>query len=153
MLYDKDMNKVVVVLLILVIFLGGWWLYRQPQVKDGFTEMKVGEVEVKVMIRDTMEGRSKGLSGYEKLEEDEGMLFVFPVLGKYGFWMKEMKFDLDVLWIKDDKVVGIIEGVKAPKEGESPVRFKPETMVNKVLEVNSGWAKKAKVKVGDSIKY
>ena len=70
------MNKVLVVLGILLF---GFYLFKQSQVKSGLTKIKVGDIEVKVMVRDTVEGRRQGLSGFNKLENDEGMLFVFPV--------------------------------------------------------------------------
>ena len=147
------MSKLVLIIIVLVLG-GGWWIVnRSKGLDNNWKRMEIGKAVVKVKVRDTMEGRNKGLSGVEKLEENEGMLFVFPVTVKYSFWMKEMKFDLDVLWIKDDKVVEITEGVKAPKNGESPVRFKSEVMVNKVLEVNSGFVKKNGIKAGDGVEY
>ena len=146
-----EMNKVIIFLLIMAVLLLGCHLYKQLQVKDGFTKIKVGNTAVKVMVRDTVEGRSQGLSGVEKLKEDEGRLFVFPVLSKYSFWMKGMKFDLDFVWIKDNKVVEITEGVKASREGEAVVRVQPEMGVNRVLEVNSGFVKENEIKVGDMI--
>ena len=145
------MNKIVIITLVLAVCLGGWWLYKNLQIKEGFMKMMVGKATVKVQVRDTMEGRRQGLSGFEKLEEDEGMLFVFPRSLRYGFWMKEMKFDLDFVFIKDDLVVEILEGVPAPKEGEQPIKIQPKQEVNKVLEVNSGWAKRQRVKVGDKV--
>ena len=140
-----------IVLLIVVIAVVGGYLYKQSQVKDGFVKMKVGESVVEVMIRDTMEGRRQGLSGFSKLESDEGMLFVFSVASKYSFWMKGMKFDLDFVWIKDNKIVEITEGVVAPKGDEKPVSVKPQISINKVLEVNKGWVRENKVKVGDKV--
>lgn len=129
----------------------GGYLYKQAQVKDGFTRIRVGEVEVEVIVRDTIEGRRQGLSGFSELENDEGMLFVFPVVSKYSFWMKGMKFDLDFIWIKDNRVVEITEGVEALEEGVVPVKVQPKVVVNKVLEVNSGWVKKNRVRVGDKV--
>ena len=143
------MNKITFSLLFGVIVLGSWWLYKQTRVRDGFVEVKVGEAKLHVIVRDTMEGRSKGLSGVEKLKSDEGMLFVFPVVAKYSFWMKEMKFDLDFIWIRNNKVVDITEGVKA--EGGETTMVKPKVPVNKVLEVNSCFVEKNVIKVGDRV--
>ncbi len=146
------MNRILIYLFIVItlVLLGGY-LYKQAQVKDGFTRIRVGEVEVEVIVRDTIEGRRQGLSGFSELENDEGMLFVFPVVSKYSFWMKGMKFDLDFIWIKDNRVVEITEGVEALEEGVVPVKVQPKVVVNKVLEVNSGWVKKNRVRVGDKV--
>lgn len=135
--------------LILATILFGFYLYKQTRVKSGWEQIRVGETMVKVMVRDTMEGRRQGLSGFEKLEDNEGMLFVFPLSAKHSFWMKEMKFNLDFVWIKDDKVVEITEGVLA--SGGKKTMVKPSVLVNKVLEVNSGFIKKNKIKVGDEV--
>jgi len=140
-------------LLILGVLVISWSGYQQIQVKNGFSKIRIGKATVQVIVRDTVEGRRQGLSGFDKLEENEGMLFVFPVASRYSFWMKGMKFDLDFVWIKDNKVVEITEGVKAPSEDEVPVKVQPEMGVNKVLEVNSGWAKKNKIKVGDEVSF
>jgi uncharacterized protein len=43
--------------------------------------------------------QSRGLSGREKMSENQGMLFVMQSPGRYGFWMKEMKFPLDIFWL------------------------------------------------------
>ncbi|MFH0943237.1 MAG: DUF192 domain-containing protein [Candidatus Beckwithbacteria bacterium] len=115
-------------------------------------ELTVGKVKLAVEVRDTEAERSQGLSGREKLGEDEGMLFVFESPGIHGFWMKEMKFDLDFVWILDDRVVEVTEKVAAPKAGEEPINIKPSQPVNKVLEVNSGFAARHKIMVGDEVK-
>jgi uncharacterized membrane protein (UPF0127 family) len=146
------MNKVVLIILIMVVLLSSWWFYKNLQIKEGWKKLTVGKTLVKIQVRDTVGGRSQGLSGVEKLEENEGMLFVFPKAYRYGFWMKEMKFDLDFVFIKDDRVVEIIEGVSAPKTGEQPVKIQPTQAVKKVLEVNSGWVKRNKIKVGDRVR-
>ena len=127
------------------------WVYLQIMIEDGFRKMKVGGAKVKVEVRDTMVGRAQGLSGRERLEKNEGMLFVFDNARKHEFWMKGMKFDLDFVWINSGKVVEIIEEVKAPGKSEVPERIKPKQKANMVLEVNSGWVERHKIKTGDVV--
>ena len=100
-----------------------------------------------VEVRDTEEGRDQGLSGRESLGEDEGMLFVFDQPGIYGFWMKEMKFPLDFIWIRDNVVMEVME-----KVGIEKMDIRPKEAVDKVLEVNSGWVERQGVKIGDAVK-
>lgn len=109
--------------------------------------LQIGNAQVAVEVRDTEAGRSQGLSGREKLAEDEGMLFVFDQPGIYGFWMKEMKFPLDFIWIKDNLVMEVTENV-----GVDRTDIRPKEAVDKVLEVNSGWAGKQGIKIGDAVK-
>lgn len=56
-----------------------------------------------VSVADTPSERSLGLSGKSALENDEGMLFVFRENGRYGFWMKDMKFSIDIVWIDENR--------------------------------------------------
>lgn len=115
-------------------------------------EVKVGEAIFKVEIADTPELRSKGLSGRGYLKPDEGMLFIFPFPGNYGFWMKNMKFPLDIIWIKDNKIVGMIIG--AEPEMEEPLTvYNPPEPIDKVLEINAGLTQKLGIKIGDNVVF
>lgn len=106
---------------------------------------------IQVEIADTDRLRTQGLSGRESMSEDRGMLFTFPNPGTYGFWMKDMKFPLDFLWIMDNKIVQINENIPPPKEGERPQTVVPESPIDKVLEVNAGFAGRHYIKVGDIV--
>lgn len=109
----------------------------------------------KVEIADTQSKRSKGLSGRSSLPEDQGMLFVFDRADKYPFWMKELKFPLDFIWIKEDSVVDILPNVPPPAEGqtdESLPIYQPRVEIDKVLEINGGVAEKLGLKLGDTVK-
>lgn len=74
----------------------------------------VGGKTVMVEIARTLQEREKGLSERKNLCVDCGMPFVFDQLGIYTFWMGRMYFDVDVLWIADDRIVDITLGVKKP---------------------------------------
>ena len=53
----------------------------------------------------TNEQRTKGLSEKDDLAENEAMLFVFGNEAKHTFWMKDMKFPIDIIWIDSDKTI------------------------------------------------
>jgi len=81
----------------------------------------------------------EGLMGREKLNSDQGMLFIFPRAAKYSFWMKNVTFPLDIVWISEDKkVVDWVLGAKPCLENFCP-SFKPRFRVRYVLEVPSGY--------------
>lgn len=117
---------------------------------------KVFEVE----IADTALKKIKGLSGrkclknYEDVcpESAEGMLFIFSNPSKRSFWMKDMKFGLDIVWINGDKIIDILKNVPPPKNGESPAVVSPSAAADKVLELPAGSAEKFNIKVGDGLK-
>ncbi|MCX8009506.1 MAG: DUF192 domain-containing protein, partial [Patescibacteria group bacterium] len=82
---------------------------------------------------DTQEKRTRGLSGRDFLPENKGMLFIFEKPDYYTFWMKEMKFPLDFIWIRGDEIVEITENVK-PEDYQPPKFFTSKEKVDKVLE-------------------
>lgn len=80
-----------------------------------------------------------GLSYQRAIDADEGMLFIFEKPGRYGFWMKDMNFPIDILWISEEgRVVHIEENVTT---STFPEVFTNEPQAKYVLEVNSGGAK------------
>lgn len=114
----------------------------------------INGARIKVEIADTQEKRSKGLGGRESLAPDEGMLFLFEGEDKYPFWMKGVKFPLDFVWIKEDKVSDIIQNAQIPQPNtadESLPIYLPREPIDKMLEVNAGTVERLKIKVGDTI--
>jgi hypothetical protein len=78
---------------------------------NGYRQVSVS-VNGLVLIADiaaTDEQRTKGLSVKDSLAENEAMLFVFNNEGEHTFWMKNMKFPIDIIWIDADKTVVHIE--------------------------------------------
>jgi uncharacterized membrane protein (UPF0127 family) len=101
-------------------------------------------------VVNTKSSRMLGLSGRSKMLDSEGMLFVFDEPGKYGFWMKDMTFALDIIWINKNGVVVAIE------RGLTPETY-PKTYINGadanyVLEVNAGLSEKFGLYLGSKVK-
>jgi uncharacterized membrane protein (UPF0127 family) len=97
--------------------------------------------------------RARGLSGRESLGENQGMLFIFDSPGNHGFWMKDMKFAIDIIWIKNNKIIGFEENVGpqiGAKEWELKIYYPPEP-VDKVLEIPAGGVQKYGFKIGHEI--
>ncbi|MBI4157467.1 DUF192 domain-containing protein [Candidatus Woesebacteria bacterium] len=117
-------------------------------------EVTIGTTKVSVEIADDETERKKGLGGRESIGQNEGMLFVFPQkTSSLVFWMKEMGFPIDIIWIDENKIVKIDKNVQ-PEPGVSDnnlKRYYPETPVNFVLEVNGGFADKNKINLGDTV--
>ena len=107
-----------------------------------------------VTVAKTASEKSKGLSGREDLAENHGMIFIFTPKTYPAFWMKDMNFALDIIWISDDTIVHIDENVPPPgkdqKDNELPL-YRPPEAVNYVLEVNAGFSQNNGIKVGDKI--
>jgi len=121
---------------------------KQESVKAA--QVKIGEAVFRVEIAGNFASRAQGLSGRPSLEGDEGMLFIFPAPGTYGFWMQGMRFPLDIIWIRGDRVVGFAENAPVPT-GADPPTFLPPEPVDRVLEINAGLVAARGIKIGDKI--
>lgn len=105
---------------------------------------------VKAEVANTIPKRIEGLMSKKSLPSNQGMLFIFDGENYHGIWMMNMSFPIDILWInKDLKIIDVAESVP-PCKFNCPVYF-PNEKALYVLEVNSGFFKKNKLQVGDTI--
>ncbi len=104
-----------------------------------------------VDIVDTGALRQRGLMFREGLAPMTGMFFVFEQEDIYPFWMKNMKFPIDIIWINADKrVVYIVNKAPACVAGSCPI-YTPSAKAKHVLEVPAGDAIKYGITVGDRL--
>ncbi|MEN8253284.1 MAG: DUF192 domain-containing protein [Patescibacteria group bacterium] len=112
------------------------------------------EIELEVEVVNTPESITQGLSGREGIDihstgstkggqagQIDGMLFIFPQRHIPKFWMKDMKFDLDFVWIDNGLVVDLTESVSMPEPGmklQDLPTYSPKSQVNMVLELPGG---------------
>lgn len=115
-------------------------------------EVTINQIRIWVEVADSEEKRNLGLAYRSSLGEDQGMLFLMRETSKHGFWMNEMKIPLDVIWVKSGKIVDITENVLPPTQTNGEiVRMNPNAAYDQVIEVNSGFVQKWKVKLGDEV--
>ena len=102
----------------------------------------INNAVVSIEIADKPTKRTQGLSGRQSLPTNNGMLFVFDQPHTPSFWMYDMNFALDFVWIRDNAVVDITENVPPPTNttpsNELPT-YSPAVPADTVLEVNAGW--------------
>lgn len=105
-----------------------------------------------VELADTMEKQTTGLSGRDSLTPMTGLYFTFSQAEERTFWMKNMKFPIDIIWIKGDEIVRV--DYDALPEGNDPQNFyMSKEAVDRVLEINNGEAMKYNIKAGDKVKF
>lgn len=97
----------------------------------------------------TDETRQKGLSGKLTMPEDEGMIFEFENKGIYSFWMKDMYFPIDIIFVNDETVTDVHKSVE-PKN--FPETYSNTVPGNFVIELASGETEKTKIQIGEKIK-
>ena len=110
---------------------------------------------VAVEIADTFKQRSKGLSGRDNLNADSAMLFVFNEESYYSFWMPDMNFPIDIVWLDSEyRVVDVAKNIKPMPE---LARNDLPTYINKepamyVIEFNAGFFDLNNLALGQKIK-
>jgi hypothetical protein len=118
------------------------------------SEVRVGNATFAVEMATTTVEKTRGLSFRANLAQGSGMLFTFNP-GVQNFWMKDMNFPIDIIWIADGKVAGFAENAE-PQPGTPLWKLTIYTSpdgVDKVLEVNAGTVAKDGIKIGDMVKF
>lgn len=142
------MKNVFFLVLGLTIIFGSIFLFlNQPVNRSaGTKDLRINDVLFKVEIADTPEKREQGLSGKTSLLEGSGMLFIFETADMYGFWMKDMNFPIDILWI--DENLNVVDITRDLKPETYPEVFYPNKPVKYVLELPSGAVEKYRIEIG-----
>jgi len=98
-----------------------------------------------VSVANTEQQKEIGLSDINSLPQDEGMIFPFGRADYYGFWMRNMKFSLDIIYIANKKIVSIAANVSNPNSPSVPLP------ADTVLEINGGLSKMYHFSLGDLV--
>lgn len=98
-------------------------------------------------VADSEEDRQLGLMFRESLADNQGMLFIFNDEARHAFWMKNMRFPLDIIWISGDKQIVDIK-TNVPPCDESCVGLEPRVPARYVLETPAGFIERNRVKIG-----
>lgn len=121
------------------------------QEKTPSSFLSIDKKIIYIEIADTVEEQGQGLSGRDPLPKDRALLFIFEKSDKWGFWMKDMKFPIDMIWLdKNFNVVFI-------KKNADPKMY-PEVYINQtpalyVLEIYSGFVADHSINIGDHLDF
>ncbi|MDE1860403.1 MAG: DUF192 domain-containing protein [Candidatus Micrarchaeota archaeon] len=125
----------------------GWGNYGKAKVsyRDNTFTAYVADSRGKVM---------KGLMGREALGKDEAMLFIFEREGRQGFWMLNMKFSIDIVWLdKSKRITYIAENAKPCGSIFNCPVYRPKESSLYVLELKAGIAHELGMKTGDALRW
>ncbi|MBI4359799.1 MAG: DUF192 domain-containing protein [Candidatus Jacksonbacteria bacterium] len=132
-----------------------WLAKTENSVSQGrsYTTIALSGATLSVEIADTPSLRREGLSNRQQLKNDEGILFIFDKPDYHGFWMKNMRFPIDIIWFADNKrSVDMI--ISAPPEGDRPKKiYTPREKALYALEVNAGFIKDKGIIKGDAFSF
>lgn len=129
--------------------------YRHAMSNHKQTIIKLSNHQLRVEIVSTPESIAQGLSNRSEIGSD-GMLFMMPTVAQHRFWMKDMDMDLDIIWLRDNVIVGITPQVPRPKGDTALVDlpiYTPNVPADMVLEVKSGRAQFWNLSTGDQLEF
>ena len=153
MKFKKYGSFVVVILFlgVIVFFLTNQNIFLQKTTGNDIKFVQIAGQIIKVDLALTPLEQERGLSGRESLKNDEGMLFIFPKPSINYFWMKDMNFPIDIIWIDFNFRVIYIQKDALPSS--YPNSFGPGVDNSYVLEVSDGFSEKNNLKIGDSVEF
>lgn len=141
------MKKLIILLIIAGIGYGGYTYYKN---REGLTLITIGNKSYDVEVVSTPEAREQGLMNRDTIGVADGMLFVFPKSDIYPFWMKEVRFPLDIIWINGKTVVYVVES--AEPSSEPPYNtYTPTETANLVLELPRSTVLRDSIQVGSEV--
>lgn len=144
------MKKIILLSLIMCVVLnssGSWGYAHMSHVGGVYFD---NGVYVDVEVVNTREDLAKGLMFRESLEENMGMLFIFDSEDYHPFWMKNMNFPIDIIWLSSDfKVVHIEQNVQ-PCKTDCQV-YTPAKPARYVLEINTGFTERNGISIENKI--
>ena len=104
-----------------------------------------------IELATTISSQDIGLSSRSCFPLNGALIFLFPVDDKFGIWMKNMNFPIDVVWLdKDKKVVTILKDMQP---SSYPKSYYPSSDARFVIELNSGQVDKAKIQEGQTLNW
>ncbi len=125
----------------------------------------IADMVIPVEIVSKAEDIARGLGKRKSLEASSGMLFLFDHSAVFKFWMKGMRFAIDIIWIGENlntegatlgrtfSIVDITKNLKPVRLFEK-VRFhSPSAPARYVLEVNAGFCDKHRIAIGDAVTF
>jgi uncharacterized membrane protein (UPF0127 family) len=146
-------TRIVLLTFACFVLIGSVFMYSKlnADMYEGSPKLRLPSKEVSLIYVNNSESRISGLSGMKALPDDEAMLFVFEEPGRYGIWMKDMNFPIDIIWLDSHKKIVSIQHDILPET--YPTVFKPDSESLYVLETNHGFAKENNFEVGKVLDF
>lgn len=114
----------------------------------------VNGFEILADVAITDEDQIKGLSIKDQMNKNEGMLFVYGEPSRQSFWMKDMKFPIDIIWLNGTgSVVHIEENLSPCVPSLECPSFSPNENAQYVLETVAGFAQKHHLEIGTDVDF
>ena len=132
------------------VLVAAYYFSQQPPVPAGIA-LEAPNGRLSCELASTPTERAAGLSNRTSLCPACCMLFSFESSGRHGFWMKDMRFPIDIIWTDENLTVVDVKENVAPDS--YPEVFRPRAPARFVLELNAGSAERHDIEIGDRFHF
>ncbi len=147
-------NRMTAAVMCSILLASGLQAFCRTPERDRFIKVFLpGGGSITAELAMTAEERARGLMFRERIQPDQGMLFVFEEEGIYPFWMKNTLIPLDILWLGGDRRIVHIASDLPPCTAEPCPSYDPEVPAFYVLELKAGEARARGLKTGDRLEF
>ncbi|MET1033290.1 MAG: DUF192 domain-containing protein [Candidatus Saccharimonadales bacterium] len=111
--------------------------------------LKIGDAKYSLRVARTEAEHRRGLGGTQPLTAEQGMVFIYKEPRELCFWMKDMSYAIDIIWLDADKKVTAIE------KNVDPATY-PKTFCHDgsyVIELRSGEAVRHNLEQGQTLSF
>ena len=138
-----------ITILFISVFSASYYFFEKntPVADSSAYTLTVNNIKVDLMVANDEISKEKGLGDRDSIPENASMLFIFDKPEKYGIWMKDMKFNIDIVWLNSEKKIVHIEKNVSP-DTYPDVFFPPEDSLY-IMEFNGGFSDKNMLSVGN----
>lgn len=146
------MIKKIIIIFAAVLVISGLILLGRNIIGGKQATAAFGDEKIKLSVAKTTKEHEIGLSNRKSLKENQGMIFLFDKPDYYSFWMRNMKFPIDILFLNGNRIVTIHKNVKPPESNNASLPlFTSDGPADKVIELPAGKSDNLDLKDGDTI--
>ncbi len=160
--FEKHKIIPALIVVLIIIFLIISFLPKKEKTNKEFMFRKDGELtfldstnhkpetKIDIQIADNDFDRELGLMFRKSMEENQGMLFIFSMDTTQDFWMRNTYIPLDMIFVNSMNIIVTIQHATSTLSDQT---YSSNAPAKYVIEVNSGFTDKNKIKVGDKISW
>ena len=146
---------ILIIGILLIALAAGQKSFTQPGQCRNFSEgeLHIGETTFSVGFANSSRDQAKGLAGCTEVPDTAGLYFPYDPPRIVSFWMRGMLIPIDIIWIGEEKVIGIKENLQPPTDPASTnlPTFEPPTPVTGVLEIKAGGVEEYGINIDDQV--
>ena len=146
------MTKIILIFGLLLLLIAGYVFYQFSFNQHATKQVTIAKHTFTAEVVTKTKEQQIGLTKYASLSAEKAMLFTFPKADTHPFWMRNMKFPIDILFLKENAVVGVVANAQPAKATDNHIPTYGNNLTSDaVLEISAGLVKKYGIKEGDKV--